>query len=101
MRPNFKDINIKTAAAQLNAADWNAANKIEKNWITPEQIPVKPVYTKEDLEGMEHLNYAAGVAPYLRGPCVSMPVSQLPKSQMRFIAVTWLPVRKVCRLRST
>ncbi|MEI8114741.1 MAG: methylmalonyl-CoA mutase [Bacteroidia bacterium] len=41
---------------------------MEKNWITPEQIPVKPVYTKEDLEGMEHLNYAAGVAPYLRGP---------------------------------
>jgi len=68
MRPNFKDINIKTAAAQLNTAEWNAANKIEKNWITPEQIPVKPVYTKEDLEGMEHLNYAAGVAPYLRGP---------------------------------
>jgi methylmalonyl-CoA mutase len=68
MRPNFKDINIKTAAAQPNTAEWNAANKIEKNWITPEQIPVKPVYTKDDLEGMEHLNYAAGVAPYLRGP---------------------------------
>jgi methylmalonyl-CoA mutase len=68
MKPNFKNINIKTAAAQPNTAEWNAANKIEKNWITPEQIPVKPVYTKEDLEGMEHLNYAAGVAPYLRGP---------------------------------
>jgi methylmalonyl-CoA mutase len=68
MRPNFKNINIKAAAAQPNTAEWNAANKIEKNWITPEQIPVKPVYTKEDLEGMEHLNYAAGVAPYLRGP---------------------------------
>jgi methylmalonyl-CoA mutase len=68
MKPNFKDINIKKAANQLNTAEWNAANKIEKNWITPEQIPVKPVYTKEDLEGMEHLNYAAGVAPYLRGP---------------------------------
>ncbi len=68
MRPNFKDINIKTVAPQPNTAEWNAANKIEKNWITPEQIPVKPVYTQEDLEGMEHLNYAAGVAPYLRGP---------------------------------
>ena len=68
MKPNFKNINIKTATPQPNAAEWNAANKIEKNWITPEQIPVKPVYTKEDLEGMEHLNYAAGVAPYLRGP---------------------------------
>ncbi len=68
MRPDFKNIDIKKAPVQPNAAEWNAANKIEKNWITPEQIPVKPVYTKEDLEGMEHLNYAAGVAPYLRGP---------------------------------
>jgi len=68
MKPNFKDINIKTATPQPNTAEWNATNHIEKNWITPEQIPVKPVYTKEDLEGMEHLHYAAGVAPYLRGP---------------------------------
>ena len=29
---------------------------------------MKPVYTKEDLEGMEHLDYAAGIPPYLRGP---------------------------------
>jgi len=41
MKPNFKDINIKTAAAQLNAVEWNAANKIEKNWITPEQISLR------------------------------------------------------------
>ncbi|HLN73287.1 MAG TPA: methylmalonyl-CoA mutase [Prolixibacteraceae bacterium] len=68
MKPNFKDINIKTAVPQPDTQEWNAKNNIEKNWITPEQIPVKPVYTKEDLEGMEHLHYAAGVAPYLRGP---------------------------------
>ncbi len=68
MKPNFKDIDIKKAVPQPNTEEWNAKNKIEKNWITPEQIPVKPVYTKEDLEGMEHLHYAAGVAPYLRGP---------------------------------
>lgn len=68
MKPNFKDINIKAAAPQQDTAAWAAKNQIEKNWITPEQIPVKPVYTKEDLEGMEHLNYAAGLAPYLRGP---------------------------------
>ena len=38
------------------------------DWKTPEHIEVKPVYTKEDLEGMEHLGYAAGLPPYLRGP---------------------------------
>ena len=72
MKPNFKDINIKAATKQENTAEWAAKNHIEKNWNTPEQIPVKPVYTKEDLEGMEHLNYAAGLAPYLRGPYSAM-----------------------------
>ncbi|WP_167616311.1 methylmalonyl-CoA mutase [Maribellus sediminis] len=72
MKPNFKDINIKAATAQKDLTEWTAKNNIKKDWVTPEQIPVKPVYTKEDLEGMEHLNYAAGLAPYLRGPYSAM-----------------------------
>lgn len=45
---------------------------IEKDWLTPEKIPVKGVYSKKDLEGMEHLDYAAGLPPYLRGPYTAM-----------------------------
>ena len=33
---------------------------------------MKPAYGKKDLEGMEHLNYAAGIAPFLRGPYSTM-----------------------------
>ena len=40
--------------------------------MTPEQIPVKPVFNKEDLEGMEHLNYVSGLPPFLRGPYSAM-----------------------------
>ena len=47
-------------------------NHIDFNRLTAEQIPCKPVYWKEDLEGMEHLNYAAGIAPFLRGPYSTM-----------------------------
>ncbi|MGV8135636.1 MAG: methylmalonyl-CoA mutase [Mangrovibacterium sp.] len=72
MKPDFKNINIKESAGQPDGLAWQAQNKIEKNWLTPEQIPVKPVYTKEDLEGMEHLNYAAGLPPFLRGPYSGM-----------------------------
>jgi len=72
MKPNFKDINIKATAAQKDVDEWVAQNNIKKDWMTPEQIPVKPVYTKEDLEGMEHLNYAAGLPPFLRGPYSAM-----------------------------
>ncbi len=44
----------------------------EEEWITYEHIPVKPVYTRNDLEGLEHLNYAAGIPPFLRGPYSTM-----------------------------
>ena len=73
MKPNFKDINIKaTEKATANAAEWEKANHIAKNWTTPELIPVKPVYTAEDLKGMEHLDYVSGIPPYLRGPYSAM-----------------------------
>ena len=50
----------------------NQCTAPEKEWMTAEQIPVKGLYSAEDLEGMEHLNYAAGVAPFLRGPYSTM-----------------------------
>ncbi len=39
---------------------------------TAEGIPVKNTYTKEDLEGVDHLNFVAGIAPNLRGPYSTM-----------------------------
>ncbi|GHT28575.1 methylmalonyl-CoA mutase [Bacteroidia bacterium] len=73
MKPNFRNIDIKNAGfAAANAAEWAKANGIEADWKTPEHIQVKSVYTKEDLEGMEHLNYSSGLAPYLRGPYSGM-----------------------------
>ena len=73
MRPNFSNVNFKARdEKQESFEQWEKENHIEKNWTTPEQIDVKPVYGKEDLAGMEHLNYAAGIAPFLRGPYSTM-----------------------------
>jgi methylmalonyl-CoA mutase len=73
MKPNFKDINIKSSQrADVPSKEWEKANGIENNWETPELIPVKPAFNREDLEGMEHLNYASGLPPYLRGPYSAM-----------------------------
>ena len=72
MRKNFKDLDIYANFQPTNGAEWQKANGIHADWKTPEHIDVKPVYTKEDLEGMEHLDYAAGVPPYLRGPYSTM-----------------------------
>ncbi len=68
MRLNFKDINIFSGFGQKNGQDWQKENGITANWKTPEQIDIQPVYTQEDLEGMEHLDFAAGIPPFLRGP---------------------------------
>ena len=43
-----------------------------QDWITSEQIAVKPAYSTDDLMGMEHLHYAAGIPPFLRGPYSTM-----------------------------
>ena len=66
MKPDFKNININAIPKSHIKADY------KPDWETVEHINVKPVYTAEDLEGMEHLNYAAGIAPYLRGPYSTM-----------------------------
>ncbi|HCC51247.1 MAG TPA: methylmalonyl-CoA mutase [Porphyromonadaceae bacterium] len=77
MKPDFKNIDIKKAGfAAVNAAEWVKSKGIEADWNTPEQIQVKSVYTKDDLNGMEHLHYAAGLPPYLRGPYSGMYVTR-------------------------
>ncbi len=69
MRPKFSDIKY---------TDGNACKEVLKNstWHTPERIDVKTNYSEADLEGMEHLHYAAGVAPFLRGPYSTMYVQK-------------------------
>jgi methylmalonyl-CoA mutase len=45
-------------------------------WITPEEIPVKPVYGAHDLKGIDFLDGWPGIAPFLRGPYPAMYVTQ-------------------------
>ncbi len=66
MKPDFKNLNINAIPKSHIKADY------KPDWETVEHINVKPAYTAEDLENMEHLNYAAGIAPYLRGPYSTM-----------------------------
>ena len=73
MRPDFSKVDIRKVEENRESFEqWEKENHIEKNWKTPEQIDVKPAYGKKDLAGMEHLNYAAGIAPFLRGPYSTM-----------------------------
>jgi methylmalonyl-CoA mutase len=48
----------------------------EAVWDTPEGIAVKPLYTADDLAGLDFLGTYPGIAPYLRGPYPTMYVNQ-------------------------
>ncbi len=65
-RPDFSNIDFRDLKVTEKARDYTPT------WETPEHIGIKPAYGKEDLEQMEHLNYAAGLPPFLRGPYSAM-----------------------------
>ena len=44
----------------------------ELNWLSPEGIAIKPLYTAEDLESLEYSNTLPGFPPYVRGPMATM-----------------------------
>ncbi len=73
MRPDFSKVSYKDFAQQCQKDDnWEERLKITSDWLTSEQIPVKSVYGDKDLANMEHLNYSAGLPPFLRGPYSTM-----------------------------
>jgi methylmalonyl-CoA mutase len=65
MRPDFSKIDYKAPSEPPLPHDG-------AEWLSPEHIPVKRFYTPGDLQGLEHLEFAAGVPPYLRGPYSTM-----------------------------
>jgi len=59
--------------------DPNTVNKIEfskDSFLTAETIEVKSNYSADDLKNIDHLNFAAGIAPFLRGPYATMYVQR-------------------------
>ena len=42
------------------------------NWVTPEGITVKPLYTKQDVASLEYTDTLPGFAPFVRGPQATM-----------------------------
>ncbi|SEE70456.1 heterodimeric methylmalonyl-CoA mutase large subunit precursor [Streptomyces sp. 3213] len=79
--PDFSGIELGTPAAEAGADEWRdavkkAAGGDDLLWETPEGIAVKPLYTGQDLEGLDFLATYPGVAPYLRGPYPTMYVNQ-------------------------
>ena len=73
MRPKYTDITFDAPSPSVQACGCGAS---VSGFMTPEQIHVKGSYTAADLEGFEHLNYAAGIQPFLRGPYSTMYVMQ-------------------------
>jgi len=84
MSVDFTKIGYKKEAAPAVDYDaWKASVESKTGrpfseflWDTMEQIQVKPLYSPEDLEGLEHLGYLSGIPPFLRGPYSTMYVNK-------------------------
>ncbi|MDQ5980809.1 MAG: methylmalonyl-CoA mutase [Verrucomicrobiota bacterium] len=81
--PDYTQVPFETVPAPGNAPAWRKAARTESGgpdalgeWQTLEQIPVKPVYGPTDLADATHLDYTAGIAPFLRGPYATMYVQK-------------------------
>ena len=71
-RKNLQHITLKKNLVFGNSEKQNSSEK----FATAEEIDLKPVYSEEDIKDSEHLNFAAGIPPYLRGPYSTMFVSR-------------------------
>ena len=70
MNPDFTKINYQsTSKSTGNTA---VPSTPTSTWQNLEQIEVRPFYTPRDLQHMEHLDFVAGIPPYLRGPYPAM-----------------------------
>ncbi|MGX1023819.1 methylmalonyl-CoA mutase [Psychroflexus sp. MBR-150] len=56
--------------------DFDETSKSDEKFLTNEKIEIKNRYTQNDIQSLEHLNFAAGIPPYLRGPYSSMYVGR-------------------------
>jgi methylmalonyl-CoA mutase len=69
--PTFKPADLgawaKSAAKSAPGGDVSALN-----WVTPDGITVKPLYTAADLQGLKYTDTLPGFEPYLRGPQATM-----------------------------
>ncbi|WP_443047974.1 methylmalonyl-CoA mutase [Streptomyces sp. NBC_00252] len=79
--PDFSGVELGTPATGAGTDEWRdavkkAASGDDLLWETPEGIAVKPLYTGQDLEGLDFLATYPGIAPYLRGPYPTMYVNQ-------------------------
>jgi methylmalonyl-CoA mutase len=68
-RPDFSNIEYDTFSQKKTEDLEHSSNGV---WETPEKIPVKPFFSSEDTENLGHLEFAAGIPPYLRGPYSTM-----------------------------
>jgi methylmalonyl-CoA mutase len=77
--PDFTTMDFSVQSSNTTVDQWKQQAESEgcgtiddMIWKTMEQIDVKPLYTSDDIKDAEHIHYAAGIPPYLRGPYATM-----------------------------
>jgi methylmalonyl-CoA mutase len=82
-KPDFSKVKLDLTSEKISKEEWKKKFEAETGkslddfiWKTMEQIDVKPLFDSSDIEKFEHLNYMAGIPPFLRGPYATMYVQR-------------------------
>jgi len=83
IKPDFSKVKLDLTSKKITKEEWKKKFESETGkslddfiWKTMEQINVEPLYEASDIEKFEHLNYMAGIPPFLRGPYSTMYVQR-------------------------
>src|SRR5690606_25356603 len=71
MRRDLSGLKLYTRSQRQSSVSGN-----EDFWDSPEGIPLKKQFSQEDIAQAEHLNFAAGIPPFTRGPYSTMYASK-------------------------
>ncbi len=81
--PDFANMEFESLSKKTDRNSWQAEAEHEANAAfeqmtvkSLENIDIQPIYTFEDIKGLEHIHYTAGLPPYLRGPYPTMYVTR-------------------------
>ena len=83
IQPDFTQLDFDADFPQIDEKTWAAAAQAQAGkpledlvWHTMEKVDIKPLYTNEDLAKVQHLDFTAGIPPFLRGPYPTMYVTR-------------------------
>ncbi len=82
-KPDFSKIKLNLKSQNISFDEWEKRIETKTGfslheliWRTIENVDIKPLYAKDDIKNLKHIEYLSGIPPYLKGPYLTMYVTK-------------------------